>query len=384
MRVTLADASLARYAGRFVWLELDFDKRVNRDFLVQHAIANTPTFFILDPSDEHVVATQISAMTLTELRAFLDRGERAVISPTCTPADAALARADRLLAGHRHAEAAAAYREALRLAPTDWPERDETIASLAWALKSDRQWRPCAEVAAKEAPRVQRTATFGRVVLAGMWCANMGEPEAWADSAAKTLAPLAEEAVALPSSLRDHRFQLYQNLMYLADSHHDHATEKKWGELWLGELDATNPANDDERSALDVARVDVESILGEPARVIPALIASESAMPINYNASLRLAQMESAAGHYDDAIAACDRGLRHVSGPLGKAWLLETKAVALTQKGRTVEARRALEEARRSALDISLESPRKNNLSKIDELLRKLQKSDAQERQNPN
>ena len=32
MRDTLADASLARYAGQFVWLELDFDKPENEAF----------------------------------------------------------------------------------------------------------------------------------------------------------------------------------------------------------------------------------------------------------------------------------------------------------------------------------------------------------------
>ncbi|HYY93814.1 MAG TPA: hypothetical protein VE713_04805 [Pyrinomonadaceae bacterium] len=49
----------------------------------------------------------------------------------------------------------------------------------------------------------------------------------------------------------------------------DKATLKRWGELWLKELDATRPSNEDERTALDVARVDAASLLDEPERVIP-------------------------------------------------------------------------------------------------------------------
>ena len=74
---------------------------------------------------------------------------------------------------------------------------------------------------------------------------------------------------------------------------------KRWGEEWLAELDATRPADDDERSALDIARVDAARVMGQPLRVLPDLIASEKAMPGNYNASLRVAQMQLAAGRRD-------------------------------------------------------------------------------------
>jgi hypothetical protein len=71
----------------------------------------------------------------------------------------------------------------------------------------------------------------------------------------------------------------------------------------------------------------------QPKRILPALIASERAMPDNWNASLRVAQMESAAKNYAEAIAACNRGLSRTPCPAGRSWLLQTKADALTQKG---------------------------------------------------
>jgi hypothetical protein len=153
--------------------------------------------------------------------------------------------------------------------------------------------------------------------------------------------------------------------MMLADARNDKKRVAILGNRWLGELDATQPKNDDERSALDIARVDVESIVGDPGRVLLALAESERVMPTNFNASLRLAQMEILAKHLDDAIGACNRGLAHTTGPLGRSWLLQIQADALLQKGDTKAGRLALEKALREAEHISVSGPRRNNVARI-------------------
>ena len=171
----------------------------------------------------------------------------------------------------------------------------------------------------------------------------------------------------MPSALRDERFQLHQQLMYAADLRGDKAAVTRWGERWLAFIDATKPVNDDERSALDIARVDAASEMDQPARVIPALTASERAMPANYNASLRLAQMLVAAKRYDETLAACDRGLAHVSGPIGRSWLLRTEAEAFVGKGDRAAAHRALTEALQAAQKIGTKDSRENNVRRISE-----------------
>jgi len=138
---------------------------------------------------------------------------------------------------------------------------------------------------------------------------------------------------------------------------------------WLQKA-GTEPANDDERSALDIARTDAASLLGEPVRVLPALAASERAMPNNYNASLRFAQMAIEAGRYEDAIAACKRGLAHATGPLARSWLLKNESEALVHSGRPVEARRALEQALRYAREISVKQARDRNVEAITKALK--------------
>jgi tetratricopeptide (TPR) repeat protein len=212
---------------------------------------------------------------------------------------------------------------------------------------------------------MKRDSAFAGAVRHGLMAAAQGGTAAWAESAWRVLAPLAAEAAALPATLRDDRFEIYQALMNGAQLRGDAAATKRWGEAWLAEIDATRPGSDDERSALDIARVDAVSILGEPARAIPALEASERAMPGSYNASLRLAQLANQAERYDEALAACDRGLAHATGPLARSWLLQTRAEAWRGKGDTRQALRALQEALASARAIASAGARERNVAKI-------------------
>jgi len=227
-----------------------------------------------------------------------------------------------------------------------------------------------------EAPRLGPHEMFGRVVLEGLKCVDAGEPAGWAATARPQLERLAVEAIASPETVRDHRFQLYQELMASAQERGDTAAVNRFGEEWLKELDSTTPENDDERSALDIARVDAATIMVVPLRVLPALIASEQAMPNNYNASLRVAQVEVLASRLPDAIAACDRGLERAPGPLGRAWLLQIQADALMKDGRTAEARRALESALDAARQIGPTQARENNVSRISKLLAQKEKEE--------
>ena len=99
MRETMSDPSLARHAGRFVWLELDFDNSRNQAFIARHGVAYTPTLLVIDPSDDRPTATHIGGMALPGLNRFLDEGERGFKEKASAPAETAVARGD-ALAGH--------------------------------------------------------------------------------------------------------------------------------------------------------------------------------------------------------------------------------------------------------------------------------------------
>jgi tetratricopeptide (TPR) repeat protein len=364
MRAMLEQADLAGYAGQFVWLELNFDKAGNHAFLAKYGAISTPTFYVIDPQDGKVAASQAGAMSLAELKQFLDRGAGVAGAETQTPWDRALTRGDALLA-QEPGKAADAYREALHLAPQSWPRRELAQSSLVTALQKSGQYQTCAETAATEAAGMSRDAMFARTIVGGMWCLVIPDSAPWTAAAAGKLEPLAKEALSLASTERDHRDELYRTLMHLAMARNDQAGAAEWGDRWLQELDAIKPVNDEQRSAVDIARVEDVQTFGDPKRILPALIASEHDMPDDWNASLRVAQMESAAKNYDEAIAACDRGLARKAGPAGRSWLLGVEADALTAKGKPEAARHALEEALAAAQEIPNPQTRDSNVRNI-------------------
>src|SRR2546428_13287917 len=72
------DRSLARHAGRFVWLEIDTEKRKNAALKQRLGIPALPTFFILDPKGEHVALRWTGGATVSQLEKILDDGKAAV------------------------------------------------------------------------------------------------------------------------------------------------------------------------------------------------------------------------------------------------------------------------------------------------------------------
>ena len=368
MRDLLAHADLARYAGQFVWLELSYDEPGNRAFLTKYGANATPTFFVIDPSDEHVAAMQPGAMSLQELTQFLERGAAGVSAKKQSPADIELTKADALLAD-RPGDAAKAYEHALQLAPAQWPQSHLAEASLVEALQDNHEYQRCAETAVREADQMKRDVLFVRTVVGGMWCLASVDPSPWADSALRKVRPMGEEALTLPLTVRDHRDSIYRALMIISVNHGDNAAAAKYGDRWLGELDAMKPHSDEQRSALDIARVENIQVYGDPNRVIPALKESERAMPKDYIASLRLAQMQHAAKHYDAAVAACNRGLGRNPGAAGRAWLLQIKARILNDQGKTAEARQSLQTALAAAQEIPGKKSREMNISMIQKML---------------
>ncbi|HET7250167.1 MAG TPA: hypothetical protein VFI79_10000 [Gemmatimonadales bacterium] len=368
MRVTLADPTLARQAGRFVWLELNFDRPANRQFFARHRVRFTPSLFVLDPADERALACHFGGMPAGELLEFLDQGARGYARAGGSAADSLLARGDALLGVGRVTDAASAYRAALAAASPDWRERETALSQLAWALTSAGEWRACASTAVAEAPRMARGQRFARVVYAGLACANRDSGDA-ALAARRTLAPLAAEALGRTDIRRDDRFLLYGVLMGSAQLRGDTLEVAGWGTRALDEIDRITPRSQDERTALDIARIEMVWDRRSAERVIPALAASERAMPGSDVAAVRLAQAELAAERYPDARAACARGLRRARGPIVRTWLCELEARAWLGMKQPAAARRALARARAAAQAIGTPENRESNLRTIARLM---------------
>jgi len=368
MRDLLARADLAGYAGQFVWLELSYDEPRNREFLSRYGAKATPTFFVINPQNQAVLAMQPGVMSLPELKQFLEGGERAMLASEPTPADAALSRGESLMA-QQPAEAANEYLRALQLAPVDWPRRQLAQAFSVQALQDSEQWQRCGETAANYTSAMAHDGLFVRTVVSGMWCLASADRGPWIDSLFESLRPFAEEALSLPITVRDHRDSIYRTLMIIEVARKNDAAALRWGDRWLAELDLIKPGSDDERAALDIARVENIQVIGDPVRILPALRASEQAMPNNYIASLRLAQMELEAKKYDDTIATCQRGLARRPGAFGRTWLFRIEAQALEATGRKTETHQVLQKALIAAEQIPSRESREHMIAAIKKLL---------------
>lgn len=347
----LKDPALAKHAGRFAWLSIDGEDAANAVFTERVGIGGYPTFYVIDAATEQVALRWYGSLTAAQFERLLDDGERAAAGAGSSPAEEALARADRLGGGGDPAEAARAYAEALSRAPAGWPSRGRTVESMLYALRKAGDLEGCAAAAQREVPGLERGPSFANAAAAGIACALEGPAGApWRAGALRALEPFVKESLVLESVLADDRSGCYEMLVEAAKERGDKIAEREFAEGWLRFLEGeSGKAPDPEtRAAFDSHRVAAALALGDPGRAVPALLASERDLPDDYNPPARLAILYREMGRYDEALAASARALSMAYGPR-KLRLYDTRADVFVRKGDAAAARSTIEEALRYA-----------------------------------
>ncbi len=110
------DASLERYAGRFVWLAINTEDAKNAAFLKQYPIPALPTMLVLDAKRDTVALRYVGGATVAQIRHLLDDPRR-LPSRATSAADKVLGRADHLASAGKQKEAATAYDRPSHAAP---------------------------------------------------------------------------------------------------------------------------------------------------------------------------------------------------------------------------------------------------------------------------
>jgi tetratricopeptide (TPR) repeat protein len=344
----LNDPALAKHAGRFAWLSINTEESRNAEFVEHLGVDSYPTFLVLDGATGKVALRWAGSLTTPEFERLLDDGERAVAaSGGGAPADAALARADRLGAAGKAAEAAAAYTEALRLAPAAWAGRGRALASLLAALRKNGDLEQCAAQARRATPGLERGPAFAGAAAAGLGCAvDAPESAPWRDAAIKDLEALVVESLPLDNVLADDRSSAYGMLVDLREARGDQAGAREIAGRWLTFLEkqAAAATSVEARAAFDSHRVAAALALGDPARAVPALLSSERDLPDDYNPPARLAILYREMGRFDEALAASRRALDRAYGAR-KLRIFDARADIYSKMGDRAAARRTLEEA---------------------------------------
>lgn len=351
------DPALASQAGRFVWLEIDTERRENAALRKRLAITALPTFYVLDPKDERVALRWVGSATTSHLSRILDDARLAVAAGGTatssrragTPADRALARADSLYGRGDWAGAVTAYEQAIGTAGTNWPRYGRAVEALLYALVQTDGHRRGAELGLEAWPRVKGSPSSATVAAGGLDHA-VGLPDSDAARAGliAALEPIVREVVAdttLPMSADD-RSGVYISLLGAREAARDSAGARTVAEAWSAFLDreAARAKTPDARVVFDSHRLSAYIETSRPEKAVPMLEASERDFPDDYNPPARLALAYRAMKRWDQALAASDRALAKAYGPR-KLLYFQNRADIHLGAGDSTAARRTLEDA---------------------------------------
>ncbi len=342
----LPDARLAKLAGRVVRLDIDTEKPGNAPFAEKYPIDAWPTLLAIDPATEQVILRWAGTATVDQVEKLALDAERAMRAGRVSRADEALARADRLLGERRHAEAAAAYREALAAGGKTWGRRERAAEALVQASGFADDAEACAGAAREVLPALAPGAAAARVAAQGLTCALEIEDDAARARALDALEPLARRALAADGVLADDRSWLYDELSEARKARGDAAGAQAVARRWLAFLEgeAGRARTPLARSAFDGPRLQAAVRAGEPARALPALLASERDLPKEFVPPTNLGVLYLELGRPKDALAAADRALALAEGPR-RIRVFVLKAQAQDAAGDRAAARATLERA---------------------------------------
>lgn len=312
----LPDERLRKLAGRVVWLSIDTEQPRNRAFVERFPILVWPTLLAIDPSTEQVVLRWMGTATAPEIEKLALDAERAVGARNRSRADEALARADRRMGERQYREAAAGYREAIDAGGAPWSRRRRAYEALVQALSMSGDPPSCAAAAREAVPSLPPGAA-ARASAMGLSCARDIGDEAARKVALDALEPAAVRLLDAKGVLADDRSSLYDELSQTREARGDAAGAKELARRWLAflEREAARARTPLARAAFDGQRVAAALRAGEPARVLPALLASDRALPPSYVTPTLLGVVYLELGRPRDALAAAERALALAEGP---------------------------------------------------------------------
>lgn len=341
----LADSALAPLAKNFSWLALDTELPSNQAALDRYPPLSWPTFFIVDPQSEAVVARFSGGASLEQFTSFLQSGLEDFKAMQSSQQDGPAQRASKqllkgnaALAGGDRQGARKAYLDALAVAPASWHRRPDTQVLVMRSFDPKNEGAACADQAERflaEQKSASSSAEFfyfarqcmptkeepGRVrtfLLSGIYQMDrilaQSRGNTSTDDQSTLLAEMRAYALAVQEAQLARGYALQQQEL-------------------LDEA-ARSAKSAYEASGYNWPREEVYVFLGQGEALLPELIASEQALPENYDPPYRLAWLYRQLGQLDKGKAAAQRALALVQGPRRQRVqaLLEEIEAALEEK----------------------------------------------------
>lgn len=343
------DPKLGKYGSKFVWVAIDIDKAQNAPVKKKFVIEGVPSFFIVDPADDSVALRWLGSATVPQLIDILDDGANAVAKKGEQRVDKALAKADKLYADGKNAEASLAYQETLAMAPKGWSRYGRTTESLLFALQSSEQYGTCVARASREYPKFKNSSSAMNIAALGLDCAlSLGKDVVEREANVAKFEAIAREAMDNPRVVvaADDRSGLYITMMGARSDAGDSAGAREIAKEWAGflEREAAKASTPAARAVFDSHRLSAYIELGEPERAIPMLEQSAKDFPEDYNPPARLAAAYKAMGKYEESIRYADLALSRAYGPR-RLTIYRTKSDSQAAAGDVEAARSTMQEA---------------------------------------
>jgi tetratricopeptide (TPR) repeat protein len=343
------DASLERYAGRFVWLSINTEDAKNAAFLKRYPIPALPTLLVLDAKRDAVTLRYVGGATAPQLQKILGDAENTYRAKAQSSADTLLAKGDRLASDGKNAEAAKVYDQAIAAAPRSWKKLGRASESLLFALTMAGESERCAARALELYPRVKGMPPAATVSSVGLSCAASLDKEhakrgPWMERLEAATREVFDDRKIVMSD--DDRSGLYIVLIEARDAAGDEVAAVRLKQEWAAFLEgaAARAKTPDQRTVYDSHRVSAYIDLGTPEKAIPMLEQSERDFPDDYNPPARLALAYKAMKEYEKALAASDRAMALVYGPR-KIGVLTTRADIFAAKGDAKAAKDTIAQA---------------------------------------
>ncbi len=319
----LTDSALSEHKEAFTWLAIDSEKPGNAALVERLGLKVLPTLWVIDAKTEKPIWTWNGALTAAELTSELQaaratpgaRGNgngngNGNVKTRIAQAHAAIARG-------RPTEAITLFRAALA-SRVPFAERARAADVFVSLLAEAKSFDECATVASREGPGLPEGTYRVDVAVTAVGCVADAKPDS---VARKRLPGFIDELRALTSStskavLVDDRSSAFDALVAALKTAGDKAAVTKAASDWATMLEgaAAKAKSPRERAVFDAHRLSAYLELGEPARALPMLEASERDFPEDYNPSARRARALFELGRHEEALASADSALSRAYG----------------------------------------------------------------------
>jgi tetratricopeptide (TPR) repeat protein len=347
-RFVLSDPGMKPVADAVVWASIETETEKNKPVVEMYPLDGWPTFLLIDPDDETVMARFLGSGSVQDIRRFVQDGAQAYRSKggKMDPAAAAQREGDQARIRGDLQASASAYGKAVALSkPGDAarPERLLLYATALRKLKGPEAARTCVQLGFKEARNTGDSVVAGDFTSAVNDCADRlpkGDPEA-AKMRAFAIERMREVLAKKDAPLAaDDRSDALASLSEMLDQSGRHpealAAMQERGRIL--EQAAESAPDVTMASTFDAHRTDTYLYLREPQKAEQLLAMREKQVPNDYNPPARLARVLLEEKKLAEAEEAVNRALEKMPRSQRRVGVLGLKAKILKAEGKSTAA----------------------------------------------